>query len=124
MINEVQFLLNEKKQRTESNIINFKFIIFTVVFISFVLLNQDRYIGANANAENRMLLGLWLLYPIYLVIFKKFAMKKYMILCTACESPVALQSKYQISADLEQLTHEKCAKCKAVLSLDKLKTKS
>ena len=124
MINEVQFLLNEKKHRTEKNIINFKFIIFTVVFISFFILNQERYIGANANTENRMLLGLWLLYPVYLVIFKKFAMKKYMLFCTACEHPVSLQSKYQISADLEQLTHEKCVNCKATLSLDNMKTKS
>lgn len=123
MISEIEFLLNEKKQRTDKIIINFKLTIFTAVFITFSFLNSDKYFGPNATSNDLLLLAMWLLYPIYLCFFKKITLRKYQLKCAECSSGIELNGTYKQSKDLESLNKEACNNCKAVLDLDKLKFK-
>jgi hypothetical protein len=123
MISEIEFLRNQNQQAREKAIINFKLIIFSIVFITFFILNKGKYIGANSNMNERFLLGLWLLYPVYLFIFKKLAMKKYALACTSCDQPIFLSSSYKKSEDLKNLEQETCLHCKNTLPLENIKTK-
>ena len=123
MIDEIQFLLNEKRRRNETLIINFKLAMFTVVFITFTSLNIDKYIGANSTINDKLLLGMWFLYPIYLCVFKIISMKKYMIKCSKCDSQVSFSHDYKKSQDLDLLDKEACQNCQVSLSLETIKFK-
>ncbi|MDD7985794.1 hypothetical protein PQO01_12610 [Lentisphaera marina] len=124
MISEIEFLRNQNHQARERAIINFKLVIFSIVFITFFILNKGKYVGADSNMNERFLLGLWLLYPVYLFVFKKIAMKKYALNCASCDTPISLIASYKKSEDLNQLKTEQCGHCKTTLDLENLKPKN
>lgn len=120
MISEIEFLRNQNQKARNKAIIHFKLIVFCIVFLTFVILNQGKYLGANSTSNDRILLGLWLLYPVYLFIFKKITLKKYQLFCESCKSNIEFKSTYRKSEDLSQLERETCSSCQAGLNLDKM----
>ena len=117
---EIQFLLNEKKRRYEIFIFKAKFTLFLCIFTAVIITNFDRYSSPKANSNDYLMLGMWLLYPIYLFLFHHATMKRFTLQCSKCKNTVQLNNDYRETADLKQLQYEQCNSCENQISLESL----